>query len=81
MLTFFSIVITNLLQKKKVNCIRIDGGTLSSSRQALVNDFQEKDNIKAAVVRQFQPFIGSIHFLVGFSLFLSYNNIHCPALY
>ncbi|KAG1328300.1 SWI/SNF-related matrix-associated actin-dependent regulator of chromatin subfamily A-like protein 1 [Cocos nucifera] len=45
-----SIVITKLLQKKKVNCIRIDGGTPSSSRQALVNDFQEKDNIKAAVL-------------------------------
>ncbi|XP_010909322.1 uncharacterized protein [Elaeis guineensis] len=42
--------IHQFLLKKKVSCIRIDGGTPSSSRQALVNDFQEKDNIKAAVL-------------------------------
>ncbi|ONK63129.1 uncharacterized protein A4U43_C07F11710 [Asparagus officinalis] len=38
------------LRKKKVGCIRIDGHTASSSRQALVNDFQENDGIKAAVL-------------------------------
>ncbi|OVA07454.1 SNF2-related [Macleaya cordata] len=38
------------LQKKKVACIRIDGGTPASSRHALVTDFQEKDDIKAAVL-------------------------------
>ncbi|OVA07456.1 SNF2-related [Macleaya cordata] len=38
------------LQKKKVGCIRIDGGTPASSRHALVTDFQEKDDIKAAVL-------------------------------
>lgn len=43
----------NILQKKKVGCIRIDGGTSSTSRQALVADFQEKDSIKAAVVGYF----------------------------
>ncbi|KAK9136539.1 hypothetical protein Sjap_007133 [Stephania japonica] len=42
--------IFQFLQKKKVGCIRIDGGTPASSRQALVTDFQEKDNIKAAVL-------------------------------
>lgn len=42
--------IHQFLLKKKVGCIRIDGGTPSSSRQALVNDFQEKDHIKAAVL-------------------------------
>lgn len=42
--------IHQFLFKKKVGCIRIDGGTPSSSRQALVTDFQEKDNIKAAVL-------------------------------
>ncbi|XP_043710731.1 SWI/SNF-related matrix-associated actin-dependent regulator of chromatin subfamily A-like protein 1 isoform X2 [Telopea speciosissima] len=35
---------------KKVGCIRIDGGTPASSRQTLVSDFQEKDDIKAAVL-------------------------------
>ncbi|CAM8921435.1 unnamed protein product [Rhodiola kirilowii] len=34
----------------KVGCIRIDGGTPAASRQALVTDFQEKENIKAAVL-------------------------------
>ncbi|KAK5825512.1 uncharacterized protein LOC108486715 isoform X1 [Gossypium arboreum] len=38
------------LLKKKVGCIRIDGTTPASSRQALVNDFQEKDAIRAAVL-------------------------------
>ncbi|KAK9139040.1 hypothetical protein Scep_008721 [Stephania cephalantha] len=42
--------IYQFLQKKKVGCIRIDGGTPASSRQAFVTDFQEKDNIKAAVL-------------------------------
>jgi len=37
-------------QKKKVGCIRIDGGTPAASRQQLVTEFQEKDSIKAAVV-------------------------------
>ncbi|OMO52737.1 SNF2-related protein [Corchorus capsularis] len=39
-----------VIEKKKVGCIRIDGTTAASSRQALVNDFQEKDSIKAAVL-------------------------------
>ncbi|CAH9086321.1 unnamed protein product [Cuscuta europaea] len=38
------------LLKKKVGCIRIDGSTPASSRQALVTDFQEKESIKAAVL-------------------------------
>ncbi|XP_071937667.1 uncharacterized protein [Coffea arabica] len=38
------------LLKKKVGCIRIDGGTPAASRQALVTDFQEKSSIKAAVL-------------------------------
>ncbi|KAI8003668.1 hypothetical protein LOK49_LG08G03453 [Camellia lanceoleosa] len=42
--------IYQFLQKKKVGCIRIDGGTPAASRQALVTDFQEKDAIKAAVL-------------------------------
>ncbi|CAM8915197.1 unnamed protein product [Rhodiola kirilowii] len=42
--------IHQFLLKKKVGCIRIDGGTPAASRQALVTDFQEKDNIKAAVL-------------------------------
>ncbi|WOH13139.1 hypothetical protein DCAR_0832648 [Daucus carota subsp. sativus] len=36
--------------KKKVGCIRIDGGTPAASRQALVTEFQEKDSISAAVL-------------------------------
>ncbi|KAI9196173.1 hypothetical protein LWI28_021634 [Acer negundo] len=36
--------------KKKVRCIRIDGGTPAASRQGLVTDFQEKDDIRAAVL-------------------------------
>ncbi|CAA7048141.1 unnamed protein product [Microthlaspi erraticum] len=42
--------IHQFLKKKKVGCIRIDGSTPASSRQALVSDFQEKDEIKAAVL-------------------------------
>ncbi|XP_021281797.1 SWI/SNF-related matrix-associated actin-dependent regulator of chromatin subfamily A-like protein 1 isoform X2 [Herrania umbratica] len=42
--------IHQFLLKKKVGCIRIDGTTPASSRQALVNDFQEKDAIRAAVL-------------------------------
>lgn len=42
--------IHQFLLRRKVGCIRIDGGTAQSSRQALVNDFQEKDVIKAAVL-------------------------------
>ncbi|KAF8401213.1 hypothetical protein HHK36_012142 [Tetracentron sinense] len=42
--------IFQFLLKKKVGCIRIDGSTPASSRQALVSDFQEKDDIKAAVL-------------------------------
>ncbi|KAI5437409.1 hypothetical protein KIW84_023500 [Lathyrus oleraceus] len=39
-----------VIEKKKVGCIRIDGGTPSGSRQQLVTEFQEKDSIKAAVL-------------------------------
>lgn len=42
--------IHQFLLKKKVGCIRIDGTTPPSSRQAFVNDFQEKDTIRAAVL-------------------------------
>ncbi|KAM0954603.1 putative calcium/calmodulin-dependent protein kinase chromatin remodeling SNF2 family [Dioscorea sansibarensis] len=42
--------IHQFLIKKKVGCIRIDGSTPSSSRQALVTNFQEKDSIRAAVL-------------------------------
>ncbi|XP_058083597.1 uncharacterized protein LOC131231432 isoform X5 [Magnolia sinica] len=42
--------IHQFLLKKKVGCIRIDGTTPSSSRQALVSDFQERENIRAAVL-------------------------------
>ncbi|XP_047065554.1 SWI/SNF-related matrix-associated actin-dependent regulator of chromatin subfamily A-like protein 1 [Lolium rigidum] len=38
------------LLKKKVNCIRIDGQTPVAARQTLVTDFQNKDDIKAAVL-------------------------------
>ncbi|CAI9108217.1 OLC1v1007770C1 [Oldenlandia corymbosa var. corymbosa] len=38
------------LLKKKIGCIRIDGGTPAASRQALVTDFQEKSSIRAAVL-------------------------------
>ncbi|KAH9684207.1 chromatin remodeling factor18 [Citrus sinensis] len=39
-----------VIEKKKVHCIRIDGGTPPASRQALVTEFQEKDDVKAAVL-------------------------------
>ncbi|KAL1335038.1 hypothetical protein AAHE18_11G219700 [Arachis hypogaea] len=39
-----------VIEKKKVGCIRIDGGTPAASRQQLVTDFQEKDYIKAAAL-------------------------------
>ncbi|TKY54337.1 SWI/SNF-related matrix-associated actin-dependent regulator of chromatin subfamily A protein 1 [Spatholobus suberectus] len=42
--------IHKFLLKKKVGCIRIDGGTPAASRQQLVTEFQEKDAIKAAVL-------------------------------
>ncbi|XP_047334754.1 LOW QUALITY PROTEIN: SWI/SNF-related matrix-associated actin-dependent regulator of chromatin subfamily A-like protein 1 [Impatiens glandulifera] len=42
--------IHEFLLKKKVGCIRIDGGTPASTRQSLVTDFQNKDNVKAAVL-------------------------------
>ncbi|XP_023539953.1 SWI/SNF-related matrix-associated actin-dependent regulator of chromatin subfamily A-like protein 1 isoform X2 [Cucurbita pepo subsp. pepo] len=44
------VAIHQFFQKKKVNCIRIDGGTPSATRQALVADFQQKDSIRAAVL-------------------------------
>ncbi|KAJ4837041.1 hypothetical protein Tsubulata_025981 [Turnera subulata] len=37
-------------EKKKVGCIRIDGSAPAASWQTLVSDFQEKDNIRAAVL-------------------------------
>ncbi|KAJ3683921.1 hypothetical protein LUZ60_014148 [Juncus effusus] len=42
--------IHEFLLKKKIGCIRIDGKTPASSRQTMVDDFQEKDHIKAAVL-------------------------------
>ncbi|KAK1380462.1 SWI/SNF-related matrix-associated actin-dependent regulator of chromatin subfamily A-like protein 1 [Heracleum sosnowskyi] len=42
--------IHQFLLKKKVGCIRIDGGTPAASRQALVTEFQENDSISAAVL-------------------------------
>ncbi|XP_021752350.1 SWI/SNF-related matrix-associated actin-dependent regulator of chromatin subfamily A-like protein 1 [Chenopodium quinoa] len=42
--------IHQFLQKKKVGCIRIDGGTPAASRQSLVTEFQENEAIKAAVL-------------------------------
>ncbi|XP_022951636.1 SWI/SNF-related matrix-associated actin-dependent regulator of chromatin subfamily A-like protein 1 [Cucurbita moschata] len=44
------VAIHQFFQKKKVNCIRIDGGTPSATRQALIADFQQKDSIRAAVL-------------------------------
>uniref|UniRef100_A0A9I9CPT4 SWI/SNF-related matrix-associated actin-dependent regulator of chromatin subfamily A-like protein 1 n=1 Tax=Cucumis melo TaxID=3656 RepID=A0A9I9CPT4_CUCME len=44
------IALTINQMKKKVNCIRIDGGTPPAMRQALVSDFQQKDSIMAAVL-------------------------------
>ncbi|KAK7388093.1 hypothetical protein VNO78_22898 [Psophocarpus tetragonolobus] len=42
--------IHEFLLKKKLGCIRIDGGTPAASRQQLVTEFQEKDSIKGAVL-------------------------------
>eukprot|EP00250_Pteridium_aquilinum_P008253 c17804_g2_i1 orf=317-2359(-) len=42
--------IEQFLVKKKVHYIRIDGSTEASSRQGLVNKFQETDNVKGAVL-------------------------------
>ncbi|KAG2647054.1 hypothetical protein PVAP13_2KG535400 [Panicum virgatum] len=42
--------IEQYLVKKKVKCIRIDGQTPVTTRQTLVTDFQNKDDIKAAVL-------------------------------
>ncbi|ONM59984.1 chromatin remodeling factor18 [Zea mays] len=38
------------LLKKKVKCIKIDGKTPLTTRQTLVTDFQNNDDVKAAVV-------------------------------
>ncbi|XP_011621950.1 SWI/SNF-related matrix-associated actin-dependent regulator of chromatin subfamily A-like protein 1 isoform X2 [Amborella trichopoda] len=42
--------IHQFLLKKNVGLIRIDGSTPTSTRQDLVTQFQEKDNVKAAVL-------------------------------
>uniref|UniRef100_A0A0A9D1M8 Helicase C-terminal domain-containing protein n=1 Tax=Arundo donax TaxID=35708 RepID=A0A0A9D1M8_ARUDO len=42
--------IEQYLLKKKVKCIRIDGKTPVTTRQTLVTDFQNKDDIRAAVL-------------------------------
>ncbi|KAH8946918.1 hypothetical protein BDL97_11G012600 [Sphagnum fallax] len=42
--------IEEVLMKKKVGHIRIDGGTPQSARQALVTRFQETDSVRAAVL-------------------------------
>ncbi|WVZ66818.1 hypothetical protein U9M48_015988 [Paspalum notatum var. saurae] len=42
--------IEQYLLKKKVKCIRIDGQTPVTTRQTLVTDFQNKDDIRAAVL-------------------------------
>ncbi|CAI0548425.1 unnamed protein product [Linum tenue] len=42
--------IHEFLLKKKVGCIRVDGGTPAADRQGLVTDFQENDAIKAAIL-------------------------------
>lgn len=44
------LLFTTMFQKKKVKCIKIDGKTPLTTREALVTDFQNKDDIKAAVV-------------------------------
>jgi len=44
--------IEQYLVKKKVKCIRIDGQTPVTTRQTLVTDFQNKDDIKAAVLKK-----------------------------
>ena len=60
-------------QKKKVGCIRIDGNTPAFSRQALVNDFQEKDAIKAAVVWLHFFHVIAYKFYVSCPLFFNVN--------
>ncbi|TVU37669.1 hypothetical protein EJB05_10996 [Eragrostis curvula] len=42
--------IEQYLLKKKVKCIRIDGQTPTTTRQSLVTDFQNNDDIRAAVL-------------------------------
>ncbi|KAJ1292080.1 hypothetical protein BS78_02G364800 [Paspalum vaginatum] len=42
--------IEQYLLKKKAKCIRIDGQTPVTTRQTLVTDFQNKDDIRAAVL-------------------------------
>ncbi|RCV14180.1 hypothetical protein SEVIR_2G417000v4 [Setaria viridis] len=42
--------IEQYLLKKKVKCIKIDGQTPVTTRQTLVTDFQNKDDIRAAVL-------------------------------
>ncbi|KAL6841754.1 hypothetical protein ACP4OV_028266 [Aristida adscensionis] len=42
--------IQQYLLKKKVECIKIDGHTPMTTRQTLVADFQNKDDIRAAVL-------------------------------
>ncbi|QHO21592.1 Putative SMARCAL1-like protein [Arachis hypogaea] len=56
-----------VIEKKKVGCIRIDGGTPAASRQQLVTDFQEKDYIKAAALWWYFGcvFLPSIHYKAG----------------
>ena len=44
------LLFATMFQKKKVKCIKIDGKTRLTTRQTLVTDFQENDDIKAAVV-------------------------------
>ncbi|KAH9322232.1 hypothetical protein KI387_016871, partial [Taxus chinensis] len=42
--------IEHYLIKKKVTFIRIDGSTPTSSRQMLVTEFQEREDVKVAVL-------------------------------
>lgn len=51
-----------VFQKKKVKCIKIDGQTPVTTRQTLVTDFQNKDGIRAAVVRCYPSYMFSIQF-------------------
>jgi hypothetical protein len=63
-----------MFQKKKVNCIRIDGQTPVAARQTLVTDFQNKDDIKAAVVC-----VHSYNFLLFvFFYYSSRHVVHIP---
>ena len=58
-----NLLLTTMFQKKKVKCIRIDGQTPVTTRQTLVADFQNKDDIKAAVVRfYFSASYSILHF-------------------